>query len=411
MLSFSFNAFSEDGEFAIKGQLSLASFYSELDTKWRGGSTLRYIPELSFEKELNSSAVFIFDTSINMYASENSHLDEKSSRNKAELYRFKAQGKFTNSDLRVGLQKLNFGPAIVLRSLQWFDQLNTTDPLGLTDGVWAIRYRYFFENNINFWLWSLYGNEDLKGIEVSETVEGSAEFGGRLEYPLEIGELAFTFHQRKSEKMGFAGLDLEEELMEKRYAFDGHIDIEIGTWFEVVSVDQATSIDNNWYNSFVVGADYTFNLKSGLHVVFEHLHSGFAKTALNINRANNTSALQLNYPLNLIDSFSFLQNLSVNYNLAVSNKYFDGVDSTYITQNNLRISGGTVNLSSKWKITIGGVGYDFVRKSFTYPDFRFQRDLHCWEMGMSWQPQRGTYSFYIRVKQPSQLDFLNLLSI
>jgi hypothetical protein len=106
--------------------------------------------------------------------------------------------------------------------------------------------------------------------------------------------------------------------------------------------------------------------------------------------------------------FSFLQDLSVNYNLAVSNKYFDGVDSTFITQNNISVSGGTVNLSSKWKITIGGVGYDFVRNTFTYPDFRFQRDLHCWEMGMSWQPQRGTYSFYIRVKQPSQLDFLNL---
>ncbi len=106
--------------------------------------------------------------------------------------------------------------------------------------------------------------------------------------------------------------------------------------------------------------------------------------------------------------FSFLQNLSVNYSLAVSNKYFDGVDSTYISQNNIRVSGGTINLSSKWRITIGGVGYDFVRKTFTYPDFRFQRDLHCWEMGMSWQPQRGTYSFYIRVKQPSQLDFLNV---
>ena len=118
------------------------------------------------------------------------------------------------------------------------------------------------------------------------------------------------------------------------------------------------------------------------------------------NRNGNNQSIE--------NPFSFLQNLSVNYSLAVSNKYFDGVDSTYISQNNIRVSGGTVNLSSKWKITIGGVGYDFVRKTFTYPDFRFQRDLHCWEMGMSWQPQRGTYSFYIRVKQPSQLDFLNL---
>ncbi len=105
---------------------------------------------------------------------------------------------------------------------------------------------------------------------------------------------------------------------------------------------------------------------------------------------------------------SFLENLRVNYTLAASRKYFSGVDSSYITQNNIRISGGTVNITTKWKLTIGGVGYDFVEKTFTYPDFQFYRDLHCWEMGFSWQPQRGTYSFYLRVKSPSQLDFLNV---
>lgn len=107
-------------------------------------------------------------------------------------------------------------------------------------------------------------------------------------------------------------------------------------------------------------------------------------------------------------SSGFLKSINVNYSFGVSRRYFSGVDSIYVTQNNLRLSGGTINLTSKWRVTIGGIGYDFVNKSLTYPDFQFYRDLHCWEMGFSWQPQRGTYSFYIRVKQPSKLDFLNV---
>jgi hypothetical protein len=120
------------------------------------------------------------------------------------------------------------------------------------------------------------------------------------------------------------------------------------------------------------------------------------------NQNNRQASNNRNSPL------GFLQNLNINYSFARSRKYFSGVDSAFVSQHTIRLSGGTVNLSSKWKLTIGGIGYDFVQQTFTYPDFQFYRDLHCWEMGCSWQPQRGTYSFYIRVKQPSQLDFLNI---
>ena len=68
---------------------------------------------------------------------------------------------------------------------------------------------------------------------------------------------------------------------------------------------------------------------------------------------------------------------------------------------------GTIQLTDNWRISVGRIGYDFKSKRLTYPDFSFYRDLHCWEMGMSWQPQRGTYSFFIRVK-PSSLDFLEI---
>ena len=111
---------------------------------------------------------------------------------------------------------------------------------------------------------------------------------------------------------------------------------------------------------------------------------------------------------NTKSNYGILSNLSVNYSFALRRQYIEGVDTMIVSQNNIRLSGGTVNLTTKWKVTIGGIGYDFVKKSFTYPDFRLHRNLHCWEMGFSWQPQRGTYSFYVRVKQPSQLDFLNL---
>ena len=119
-----------------------------------------------------------------------------------------------------------------------------------------------------------------------------------------------------------------------------------------------------------------------------------------LNQGRSQSSQKSNYGL--------LQNLSINYSLAMSRKYFEGVDSAFISQHTLRVSGGTVNFTENWKLRIGGVGYDFVRQTFTYPDFSLSRDLHCWEMGFSWQPQRGTYAFYVRVKQGSQLDFLNV---
>ena len=61
-------------------------------------------------------------------------------------------------ELRLGLQKINFGSASMLRPLMWFDQMDPRDPLHLTDGVWGLLARYYFLNNANIWLWGLYGN-------------------------------------------------------------------------------------------------------------------------------------------------------------------------------------------------------------------------------------------------------------
>ncbi len=68
---------------------------------------------------------------------------------------------------------------------------------------------------------------------------------------------------------------------------------------------------------------------------------------------------------------------------------------------------GRIPLSPKWNLSIRQIGYDFQQKRITYPDIGFVRDLHCWEMSISTQPVRGTYTFSIYVK-PGTLGFLRL---
>ncbi len=105
----------------------------------------------------------------------------------------------------------------------------------------------------------------------------------------------------------------------------------------------------------------------------------------------------------LIDLF---KDFRLNHIFSISvDRNFGGRDTT-LYQNSLYTS-GNIRLSKKWSMTVGNIGYDFIQKQLTYPDFSFSRDLHCWEMGMSWQPVRGTYAFFLRVK-PGTLDFIKV---
>jgi hypothetical protein len=104
----------------------------------------------------------------------------------------------------------------------------------------------------------------------------------------------------------------------------------------------------------------------------------------------------------------FLQNINLSYNMTFSRRYFEGKDTTQYSSNELSMS-GNFNLSRNWTFRVGRVGYDFTNKRITYPDFTLARDLHCWEMGINWQPapERRTWAFYLRVK-PSSLGFINI---
>ncbi len=106
------------------------------------------------------------------------------------------------------------------------------------------------------------------------------------------------------------------------------------------------------------------------------------------------------------NKFDLLQSINISYNLIINNQYLNGVDTMLVTANQLNFSGG-INLSKGWGIRVGNIGYSFKDKRITFPDFTFSRDLHCWQMGLSWQPERQTWNFFIRVK-PGSLGFLEV---
>jgi LptD protein len=84
----------------------------------------------------------------------------------------------------------------------------------------------------------------------------------------------------------------------------------------------------------------------------------------------------------------------------------DNTDSIVISRNNVGIS-GDIPLTAMWGFRVNNISYDLISKKLVYPDIAITRDLHCWEMALGWQPERGTYSFQINVKN-APLDFLKL---
>ncbi len=83
-----------------------------------------------------------------------------------------------------------------------------------------------------------------------------------------------------------------------------------------------------------------------------------------------------------------------------------GKDTASITHNSLSMN-GSIPLTSKWKITLDHITYDFASKNIVYPSLTIERDLHCWYMNLRWSPEAGAFSFFIGVK-PGSFEFLKI---
>ncbi len=152
------------------------------------------------------------------------------------------------------------------------------------------------------------------------------------------------------------------------------------------------------------GARASFNTSMTFREIRELFTFGRDSTTDDANRdqfGRRVAPTDMEYTgfLDLFDAFS------INHTFSLDRIRDNGLDTfKFFNVVDMR---GSIPLTEKWKFTVGNIGYDFVSNSLTYPDLGIYRDLHCWEMGVNWQPQRGTYSFFIRVK-PGSLDFLKV---
>ncbi|MEA2107540.1 MAG: putative LPS assembly protein LptD [Bacteroidota bacterium] len=105
---------------------------------------------------------------------------------------------------------------------------------------------------------------------------------------------------------------------------------------------------------------------------------------------------------NYVD-FDIPWNFSANYKFVFSKPEHE----SKVTQT-LSVS-GDFSLTPKWKISFR-TNYDLTENELSTTSINIHRDLHCWEMRLSWIPVglRQSYSFQINVKASTLRDFLKL---
>ncbi len=275
------------------------------DSTWSGRAGLRYIPELSFDIPLGSD--WLLDAECSAHGWAGAAFEPGSDPEtdwQVKPYRAWLRLGSAQFDARAGLQKLNFGSALLLRPLQWFDRLDPRDPLGLTDGVYGLLLRYYFLNNTNLWAWGLLGNENPKGIELHRSVKWSPEAGGRIQVPVPRGEVAASFHLRRAvEEVGEIHPVLPDTFCEQRVGIDAKWDIEVGLACEATVSRQ----NDAWQRLLMLGADYTLGLPGTPGIMVEHLVAQFTDSPVALQgTTGHSSGLSITLPVSLLDNVSAL---------------------------------------------------------------------------------------------------------
>ncbi len=265
---------------------------------------LRYLPKLTFEKSWDKGYKIDAEVSLNSWGSGLLwRTDSINFDHNLSPYRVWLRFSTNQFEARLGLQKINFGSASILRPLMWFDQIDPRDPLQLTDGVKSLLLRYYFLNNANIWVWGLYGNEGPKGWELLPTGKDNFEYGGRVQLPFLTGEVAATFHHRAVDisSLGIDSLSNINLFPENRLGFDGKIDVGVGLWFESSFIHQEhDDIEYGFKRQINLGIDYTFGLGNGLNVLAEYFYNSFSDRFCTSTVDNHFGGLSVSYPINII---------------------------------------------------------------------------------------------------------------
>ncbi|MDR2773382.1 MAG: hypothetical protein LBC19_01340 [Tannerella sp.] len=306
----SVSSYAQDEKpFRYSGQLSgWAQFAPDISLEgWLGG---RYIPQLNCKIPLKNGRLLDFEVSANLFGDMGfSPFDSLATDSNLKPYRAWMRYSSNRMELRAGLQKINFGSAQMFRPLMWFDQIDPRDPLQLTDGVWGVLFRYYFQNNTNLWLWGLYGNKNVKGFEITPVNKRYPEGGGRLQIPIPYGETGLSYHFRMTDATILQQPDTPagvfDKIGENRLGFDMRLDVVVGLWLEA----SWTKLNKNLgtytnQEMATLGGDYTFGIGNGLTTTFEQLLFSYDRQPFGLANVNTFSGLSLSYPVAMIDNIS-----------------------------------------------------------------------------------------------------------
>ncbi len=172
--------------------------------------------------------------------------------------------------------------------------------------------------------------------------------------------------------------------------------------FDGASFRLTTNISVKEIRKLLKGEDTGTGFDSGTNI------SGTARSGFGTDedgRQNRPNALEEPEEalLDLFDNFRLSHNFNFNLD-AVQDPVLS--DSIRISTHTLSLR-GSLQLTDKWSVRIGNIGYDFKNQRVTYPDFTFSRSLHCWNLNFSWRPDRNVYSIEIFVSN-SPLDFIRI---
>ena len=223
--------------YSIKGQFWASGEFIENQSDFM--PQLSYIPTLSAYYELSRGKMVDLEWA---YRFGRSYIGDSLEEHYEKPYRGWLRYSTQRIEARLGLQKVSFGPARVLRPLAWFDTIDPEDPIAQTEGVEAFRLRFFPSNSLALWTWIM--------KDVSDTLS----YGGRGELSTSLGEWGFTLHQDTDVSNTQVGID---------FRYDGFI----GFWNESVMIKS----DNIEIDMITVGADYTLPIASGVLIMTESM--------------------------------------------------------------------------------------------------------------------------------------------
>ncbi|MFH2129861.1 MAG: hypothetical protein ABIK68_05750 [bacterium] len=296
-----------DAGLAFQGELTGWTAFEENDQAHRELG-FRYLPRLKLALPLSDGLSLDSEIMANLYGTlaQTGAADAETAHGE-KAYRLWARAYTDQAEVRLGLQEISFGPGKILRSLRWFDQKDSRDPTGFTDGVNALLFRYYFESNANVWIWSMTGNRDPMGISLLTASDGSLESGGRIQIPAGAGELGLSVHQRQVDLARYSGRP-SDPLQENRVGFDLSWDLGVGLYLETTWLELARNpLIPEHQLFFTLGGDYTFDVGDGLNSVVELM-------AVDLKSDSNSTvdgtiwllAISEQLPLNLLDKIQVM---------------------------------------------------------------------------------------------------------